>query len=80
MINSIEQFLYTFFSVSYEYEGVLPCLWDIPMVPSNYNSFYLNKENGEWSNNKYRKIFNISKGKFIKSFDYYFINYLFILK
>jgi len=71
--NSIEQFLYTLFSVSYEYEGVLPCLWDIPMIPSNYNYFYLNKENGKWSNNKYRKLFNkISKGKFIKSLDYYY--------
>ena len=71
--NSIEQFLYSFFSISSEYEGVLPCLWDIPIVPSNYNSFYLNKEKGEWSNDKYRKLFNkISKGKFIKSFDYYY--------
>ena len=30
--NSIEQLLYTLFSMSYEYDGILPCLWDIPMV------------------------------------------------
>jgi endoglucanase len=70
--NSIEQFLYTLFSMSYEYEGILPCLWDIPLKSKNYNNFYFNKENNEWSDDKYGKIFNkISKGKFIKAFDYY---------
>ena len=70
--NSIEQFLYTLFSMSYEYEGILPCLFDIPLSSSNNKNFYFNKENNEWSNDKYAKIFNrISKGKFIKSFDYY---------
>ena len=71
--NSFEQFLYTLFSLSYEYEGILPCLWDIPMTSSNDNNFYFNKENNKWSNGKYEKIFNkISKGKFIKSYDYYY--------
>jgi hypothetical protein len=70
--NSIEQFLYTFFSMSYEYEGILPCLWDIPFGSTNYKQFYLDKRSKEWSEDKYRIIFNnISKGKFIKSFDYY---------
>jgi len=70
--NSIEQFIYTLFSLSYEYEGILPCLWDIPLISPNSNLFYLNKENKQWSDAKYIKIFNkISKGKFIKSFDYY---------
>jgi hypothetical protein len=71
--NSIEQFLYTLFSMSSEYEGILPCLWDIPFVSSVNKNFYFNKESKEWSNNKYRTIFNkISKGKFIKSLDYYY--------
>jgi len=71
--NSIEQFLYTLFSLSYEYEGILPCLWDIPMISSNDNNFYFNKENNKWSDGKYEKIFNkIYKGKFIKSYDYYY--------
>ena len=30
--NSIEQFLYTLFSMSNDYEGILPCLWDIPFI------------------------------------------------
>ena len=71
--NSIEQFLYTLFSLSKEYEGILPCLWDIPMTSSIYNNFYFNKEKYKWSNSKYEKIFNkIAKGKFIKSFNYYY--------
>ena len=53
--NSIEQFLYTLFSMSYEYEGILPCLWDIPLKSKNYKNFYLNKENNEWSDDKYGK-------------------------
>jgi len=70
--NSIEQFLYVLFSMSYEYEGILPCLWDIPINSSIYKNFYYNKESSKWSNDKFQKIFNkISHGKFIKSFDYY---------
>ena len=71
--NSIEQFLYTLFSMSSEYEGILPCLWDIPSTSSINNSFYFNKESKKWSKNIYGKIFSkISKGKFIKSLDYYY--------
>ena len=71
--NSIDQFLYTLFALSSELEGFLPCLWDIPLAFSNYKNFYFNKENNEWSDSKYQKIFNkISKGKFIKSFDHYY--------
>jgi endoglucanase len=71
--NSIEQFLYTLFSMSNEYKGVLPCLWDIPFISSNNDNFYFNKESNEWSDDKYAKIFSkISKGKFIKSFGYYY--------
>ena len=71
--NSIEQLLYSIFSMSNEHEGILPCLWDIPIVSTIYENFYFNKERSEWSNAKYQKIFNaISKGKFIKSLDYYY--------
>ena len=71
--NSIEQLLYSMFSMSYEYDGILPCLWDIPFVSTIYKNFYFDKESSKWSNDKYQKIFNkISKGKFIKSLDYYY--------
>ena len=70
--NNIEQFLYTFFSMSYENEGILPCLWDAPLTSSIHKNYYYNKESNEWSNWKYQNIFNkISKGIFIKSSDYY---------
>ena len=71
--NSIEIFLYTLFSMSKEFGGILPCLWDIPMVSSIYKNFFFDKESNKWSNNNYQKLFNkISKGKSIKSSDYYF--------
>ena len=78
--NSIEQFLYTIFSLSNEYEGILPCLWDMPiasMTNSNYKNFYLNKNNYQWSNNKYGIIFSkISKGKYPKIYDYFYLSNL----
>ena len=80
--NSIEQFLYTIFSMSNDYEGILPCLWDIPissmtnMANSVHTNYYLNKNNYEWSNHKYGIIFNkFSKGKYPKTFDYYYLTY-----
>ena len=70
--NNIEQFLYTFFSMSYENKGILPCLWDIPWTSSIHENFYYNKESNEWTNLKYQNIFyKISKGKFIKSSKYF---------
>ena len=43
------------------------------MISPNYKNFYFNKGTNKWSNDKYKKIFSkISKGKFIKSFDYYY--------
>ena len=70
--NNIEQLLYTIFSMSYEYEGILPCLWDIPVTSSIHEKFYYNKESNQWSNWKYQNIFNkISKGNFIKSLNYF---------
>ena len=78
--NSIEQFLYTIFSMSKENEGILPCLWDIPiasMTNSIYKNFYLNKNNYEWSNKKYGIIFSkISKGKYPKIYDYFYLTNL----
>ena len=70
---SLEIFLYTLFSMSHEKGGILPCLWDIPNVSSIYKNFYFDKETNKWSNSNYQKLFNkISKGKSIKSSDYYF--------
>ena len=70
--NNIEQLLYTFFSMSYENEGILPCLWDIPWTSSIYKNYFYNKETNEWSNLKCQNIFyRISKGKFIKSSKYF---------
>ena len=74
--NSIEQFLYIIFSNSYEYGGILPCLWDIPissMANPIYKNYYFDKNKYEWSNDKYGIIFSkISKGKYIKIIDYYY--------
>ena len=44
--------------MSSEYQGILPCLWDIPFVSSDTKNFYFNKESKEWSNNIYQNIFS----------------------
>jgi len=75
-ISSVRQFLYTIFSFSLEYEGILPCLWDISEkigVNMNYYYYYYNKEINEWTDKIIGENFlKISKGNYIKISNYYF--------
>ena len=41
--NSFTQFLYVLFSMSYEYYGIMACLWDNP-ESNEGNKFYYNRE------------------------------------
>ena len=69
--NSIRQFLYSLFSISLEIGGILPCLWDIPEKISD-NMYYYDKDTDKWNDEKIRDILlNISRGKTIKSSEYY---------
>ena len=70
-INSIRQFLYSLFSISSEIDGIMPCLWDCPLKYSD-NIYYYNRETDKWNDEIIKENFlKISKGKFIKSSDYY---------
>ena len=65
------EFLYVLFSKSYEYDGIMACLWDSP-ESNEENKIYYNKENNKWTNEKIKKaIQKISRGNFIKTLDYY---------
>ena len=69
--NLYSQFLYVLFSMSYEYDGIMACLWDNP-ESSEGNKFYYNKETNKWTNEILKKkIPKISRGNFIKTLDYY---------
>jgi len=69
--NLFTQFLYTLFSMSYEYDGIMACLWDNP-ESNEGNRFYYNRETNKWINEKIKKsIQRISKGNYIRILDYY---------
>ena len=64
--NSIQQFLYSIFSISSENEGILPCLWDISEKIEGDMNYYYNKETNEWVDKIIGENFlKISKGNFI---------------
>ena len=52
--NLFSQFLYVLFSMSYEYDGIMACLWDNP-ESSEGNKFYYNKETNKWTNEILKK-------------------------
>jgi len=70
-INSIRQFLFSFFSISYEIDGIMPCLWDSSLKYSE-NIYYYNRETDKWNDEIIRdNLLRISRGKSIKSSEYY---------
>ena len=70
-LSSIREYLYSVFSLSIEYEGIMACLWDTSN--KNYGDMnYYNRLTDEWYDDKIKNILiKISKGKFVKSSDYY---------
>ena len=70
-IKSFREFIYVLFSLSSEYDGILSCLWDNPLGNKENLNFY-NKELDKWNDEIIKdKIYKISKGKSIKSSEYY---------
>ena len=75
-IISIREYLYTVLSLSKEYNGIMACLWDTSNKKYG-NMNYYNRETDEWYDEKMKSIiYNISKGKNIKSSKYYIITNL----
>ena len=73
-IKSIREYLYALFSLSYEYEGFMSCLWDTSNKNTG-NMNYYNRETNEWYDKILMNNFiNISKGKYVKSSDYYILS------
>jgi len=70
-ISSKREFLYTLFSLTKEFNGIMACLWDNSEKISENNNYY-NREIDTWNDEIIRKsIFKISKDNEIKSSDYY---------
>ena len=70
-LPSMREYLYSVFSLSLEYEGIMACLWDTSN--KNYGDMnYYNRLTDEWYDDKIKNILKkISKGNFIKSSDFY---------
>jgi len=70
-LPSMREYLYSVFSLSLEYEGIMACLWDTSN--KNYGDMnYYNRLTDQWYDDKIKNIFTkISKGNFVKSSDFY---------
>ena len=75
-VKSFREFIYALFSISMEFNGIMPCLWDIP-AKTGENSYYYNKDMDKWNDEIIKdNIQKISKGKFVKSSEYYSVTNL----
>ena len=70
-LESIREYLYTIFSISSDYDGIMCCLWDTSNKKYG-NMNYYDRDNDIWYDEKLKEnIIEISKGKYIKPIDFY---------
>jgi len=70
-LESIREYLYTIFSISSDYDGIMCCLWDTSNKEHG-NINYYDRENDKWYDEKLKENFiQISKGKYVKPIDFY---------
>ena len=75
-LESIREYLYTIFSISSDYDGIMCCLWDTSNKKYGDMNFY-DRENDIWYDEKLKEIFiEISRGKYIKPTDFYIRTHL----
>ena len=69
-ISYFREFIYAFFSLFSDFDGIMACLWD--STKYSENMYYYNRENGKWNDEVIKNsILKVSKGKNIKSLEYY---------
>ena len=69
--ESIREYLYFLFSLTYSLNGMIACLWD--SSTADYN--YYDRVNDKWFDEEIKKNFKkISKGKYIKPSDFSYIS------
>ena len=74
-LESIREYLYTVFSLSSDYDGIMSCLWDTSNKEYGNMNFY-DRENDRWYDDKLKENFlEISRGKYIKPRDFYIKTY-----
>ena len=70
-IESIREYLYTIFSISSDYDGIMSCLWDTSNKTFGDMNFY-DRENDIWYDEKLKENFKeISRGEYVKPKDFF---------
>ena len=70
-IESIREYLYTIFSISSDFDGIMSCLWDTSNKEYGDMNYY-DRENDAWYDEKLKENFmQISRGKYVKPKDFY---------
>jgi len=69
--NFMREFLYTLFSITEEYEGIMSCLWDISEKIGS-DIYYYNKETNQWKDQKIiDNLYKISRLKYVQISEFY---------
>ena len=72
--ESIREYLYALFSFAKDYKGIVPCLWDTSNK-STGDMNYFDRGINQWYDEFIQQNFiKISKKKFVRPSDYYYIN------
>ena len=72
--DSIRKFLFSHFSMSSSYDGIMSCLWDTSNKKIGDMNHY-DRKNDKWYDEKTRdNIKNISKGKFVRPTDFFIVS------
>ena len=66
------EFIYGYFSMSHDFEGIVPCLWDTPLENGEFLNYY-NREDDHWNDEVIKNmLLKIMKGKNVKFRDHYY--------
>jgi len=69
--NFMREFLYTLFSITEEYDGIMSCLWDISEKIGS-DIYYYNKETNQWKDQKIiDNLYKISRLKYVQISEFY---------
>jgi len=69
--ESLREFLYVVFALSWEFDGILPCLWDTSNKETGDMNYY-NRENNVWYDKKIINFLSqINKGRFVSMWDHF---------
>ena len=69
--ESLREFLYVVFALAWEFDGILPILWDTSNKNTGDMNYY-DRENNAWYDNKIIHFLSqISKGRFVSMWDHF---------